>query len=123
MSSGASRSSRRIGLELVTQQFHEGWARRAMATAQNVLTDEELRGCVHLQQQRDGAGVVAALKEQGLDDATRYSSRIGRDLGNPVRRAGQTGRRDLEKIRPLAEKAAETAVLLAKNRTRKSRTS
>ena len=111
------------GLELVTQQFHEGWAPdRAMATAQNVLTKTKNSVDAFICNNSGMArGVVAALKEQGLDDATKvFVAGSDADLVN-IQYVAQ-GKQAVEiwkKIRPLAERAAETAVLIAKNPDKK----
>ena len=120
MSSGALEIIRaNSGLELVTQQSHEGWAPdRAMATAQNVLTKTGNSVDAFICNNSGMArGVVAALKEQGLDDAAKvFVAGSDADLVNIQYVAN--GKQALEiwkKIRPLAEKAAEIAVLLARN--------
>lgn len=107
------------GLELVAEQSHEGWSPdKAMATAENVLTkygnEVDAFICNNSGMAR---GVVAALKAQGLDDATKvFVAGSDADLVN-IQYVAQ-GKQAVEiwkKIDPLAEKAAEMAVTLAKN--------
>ncbi len=107
------------GLELVAEQSHEGWAPdKAMATAENVLTKFGNGVDAFISNNSGMArGVVAALKAQGLDDSTKvFVAGSDADLVN-IQYVAQ-GKQTVEiwkKIVPLAEKAAEVAVALAKS--------
>lgn len=107
------------GLELVAEQSHEGWApEKAMATAENVLTKFENQVDAFVCNNSGMArGVVAALKAQGLDDTSKvFVAGSDADLVN-IQYVAQ-GKQTVEiwkKIKPLAEKAAEVAVTLAKD--------
>lgn len=107
------------GLELVAEQSHDGWSPdKAMATAENVLTKfgngVDAFICNNSGMAR---GVIAALKAQGLDDATKvFVAGSDADLVN-IQYVAQ-GKQAVEvwkKIDPLAEKAAEIAVILARS--------
>lgn len=107
------------GLKLVAEESHEGWAPdKAMATAQNVLTKEGNKVDAFICNNSGMArGVIAALKDQGLDDANKvFVAGSDADLNN-IQYVAQ-GKQAVEiwkKIDPLAQKAAEVAVTLAKN--------
>lgn len=107
------------GLKLVAEESHEGWAPdKAMATAQNVLTKEGNKVDAFICNNSGMArGVIAALKDQGLDDANKvFVAGSDADLVN-IQYVAQ-GKQAVEiwkKIDPLAQKAAEVAVTLAKN--------
>jgi D-xylose transport system substrate-binding protein len=107
------------GLTLVAEESHEGWAPdKAMATAQNVLTKEGNKVDAFICNNSGMArGVIAALKDQGLDDANKvFVAGSDADLVN-IQYVAQ-GKQAVEiwkKIDPLAQKAAEVAVTLAKN--------
>jgi D-xylose transport system substrate-binding protein len=107
------------GLELVADQAHEGWSsEKAMATTENVLTkmnnDVDAFICNNSGMAR---GVIAALDAQGLANTDKvFVAGSDADLVNIQHVAN--GKQTVEiwkKIKPLAEKAAEVAVLLAKN--------
>lgn len=107
------------GLELVANQFHEGWSsEKAMATTENVLTKQNNKIDAFLCNNSGMArGVIAALDAQGLASADKvFVAGSDADLVNIQHVA--KGKQSVEiwkKIKPLAEKAAEIAVLLAKN--------
>jgi len=107
------------GLTLVAEESHEGWASdKAMATTQNVLTKEGNKVDAFICNNSGMArGVIAALKDQGLDDANKvFVAGSDADLVN-IQYVAQ-GKQAVEiwkKIDPLAQKAAEVAVTLAKN--------
>ena len=107
------------GLELVANQAHEGWSSaKAMATTENVLTkqnnDVDAFICNNSGMAR---GVIAALDAQGLASSDKvFVAGSDADLVNIQHVAN--GKQSVEiwkKIKPLAEKAAEIAVLLAQN--------
>ncbi|WP_428263388.1 substrate-binding domain-containing protein [Haliangium sp.] len=107
------------GLELVAEQSHEGWAPdKAMATAENVLTkfSNEVDAFI-CNNSGMARGVISALKAQGMDDTTKvFVAGSDADLVN-IQYVAQ-GKQTVEiwkKINPLAEKAAEVAVMLAKS--------
>lgn len=105
-------------LELVADQSHEGWASdKAMATTENVLTKHNNAVDAFICNNSGLArGVVAALEAQKLADAKKvFVAGSDADLVN-VRYVAQ-GKQAVEvwkQIQPLAEKAAEVAVALAK---------
>ena len=107
------------GLELVVDQSHEGWAPdKAMATAENVLTKYGNEVDAFIANNSGMArGVIAALDAQGLASADKvFVAGSDADLVN-IQYVAQ-GKEAVEiwkKVKPLAEKAAEVAVLLAKN--------
>ncbi|ACY19086.1 substrate-binding domain-containing protein [Haliangium ochraceum] len=107
------------GLELVAEESHEGWSSdKAMATAENVLTKYENGVDAFIANNSGMArGVIAALQNQGLDDATKvFVAGSDADLVN-IQYVAQ-GKQAVEiwkKITPLAETAAEIAVTLAKS--------
>ncbi len=107
------------GLTLVAEESHEGWSsEKAMATSQNVLTKEGNKVDAFICNNSGMArGVIAALKDQGLDDANKvFVAGSDADLNN-IQYVAQ-GKQAVEiwkKIDPLAQKAAEVAVTLAKN--------
>jgi D-xylose transport system substrate-binding protein len=120
MSSGALEIVKaNTGLKLVAEESHEGWAPdKAMATSQNVLTKEGNKVDAFICNNSGMArGVIAALKDQGLDDANKvFVAGSDADLVN-IQYVAQ-GKQAVEiwkKIDPLAQKAAEVAVTLAKN--------
>jgi len=107
------------GLELVADQSHEGWSsEKAMATAENVLTkyNNEVDAFI-CNNSGMARGVVAALDAQGLAGADKvFVAGSDADLAN-IRYVAQ-GKQSVEiwkRIQPLAETAAEVAVLLAQN--------
>jgi D-xylose transport system substrate-binding protein len=107
------------GLELVTDQSHEGWSsEKAMATAENTLTkfDNSIDAFVS-NNSGMARGVIAALEAQGLaSDDKVFVAGSDADLAN-IQYVAQ-GKQTVEiwkKIVPLAETAAEVAVLLARN--------
>ncbi len=119
MSSGALEIIKgNAGLELVADQSHEGWSSdKAMATAENILTKYANQVDAFIANNSGMArGVVAALNAQGLADSDKvFVAGSDADLVN-IQSVAQ-GKQTVEiwkKIRPLAEKAAEVAVLLAK---------
>ncbi len=120
MSEGAVETIRaNKGLDLVEQQTHEAWdPRRAMKTVQDALA--KFGGGVDAficNNDRLAAGVISALKERGLDDAERvFVAGSDADLVN-IRYIVQ-GKQTVDvwkMIDPLAEKAAEVAVKIARN--------
>ena len=105
------------GLELVTNQAHEGWSSdRAMATAENTLTkfdnDVDAFICNNSGMAR---GVISALQAEGLANADEvFVAGSDADLAN-IQYVAQ-GRQAVEiwkRITPLAETAAEVAFALA----------
>ena len=119
MSSGALEIIKgNAGLELVAKQSHEGWSSdKAMATAENVLTKHKNKIDVFICNNSGMArGVIAALDAQGLADTEKvFVAGSDADIVN-IQYVAQ-GKQTVEiwkKIAPLAEKAAEIAVKLAK---------
>lgn len=119
LSSGALEVIRQQpGLKLVAEQSHEGWSPdKAMATAENVLTRYKNNIDAFISNNSGMArGVVAALDAVGLADTKKvFVAGSDADLIN-IRYVAQ-GKQTVEvwkRIRPLAEKAAELAVTLAK---------
>ena len=119
MSSGALEIIKsNTGLELVADQSHEGWSSdKAMATAENILTKYGNQVDAFIANNSGMArGVVAALNAQGLADSDKvFVAGSDADLVN-IQSVAQ-GKQTVEiwkKIKPLAEKAAEVAVLLAR---------
>ena len=105
------------GLELVADQFHEGWSsEKAMATTENVLTKQNNKIDAFIWNNSGMArGVIAALDAQGLAGKV-FVAGSDADLVNIQHVAN--GKQSVEiwkKIIPLAEKAAEIAVLLARS--------
>lgn len=106
------------GLELVAKQSHEGWSSdKAMATAENVLTKHKNKIDVFICNNSGMArGVIAALDAQGMADTEKvFVAGSDADIVN-IQYVAQ-GKQTVEiwkKIAPLAEKAAEIAVKLAK---------
>jgi D-xylose transport system substrate-binding protein len=107
------------GIELIVDQSHEGWAPdKAMATAENVLTkySNNVDGFI-ANNSGMARGVIAALDAQGLADSTKvFVAGSDADLANL--QFVEQGKETVEiwkKVKPLAEKAAEVAVLLAKS--------
>lgn len=120
MSSGALEIIKNnAGLKLVAEQSHEGWSPdKAMATAENVLTkfNNEIDAFI-CNNSGMCRGVIAALDNVGLADANKvFTAGSDADLVN-IQFVAQ-GKQTVDvwkKIKPLAEKAAELAVTLAKN--------
>jgi len=120
MSSGALEIIKNnAGLKLVADQAHEGWSSdKAMATAENILTKYKNKIDAFICNNSGMArGVIAALDAQGLADTEKvFVAGSDADLVN-IQYVAQ-GKQTVEiwkKIRPLAEKSAEIAVILAKN--------
>ena len=120
MSSGALEIiESNAGLELVAKQSHEGWSSdKAMATAENVLTKHNNKIDVFICNNSGMArGVIAALDAQGMADTEKvFVAGSDADIVN-IQYVAQ-GKQTVEiwkKIAPLAEKAAEIAVKLAKD--------
>lgn len=120
MSSGALEIiESNAGLELVAKQSHEGWSSdKAMATAENVLTKHKNKIDVFICNNSGMArGVIAALDAQGMADTEKvFVAGSDADIVN-IQYVAQ-GKQTVEiwkKIAPLAEKAAEIAVKLAKD--------
>ena len=107
------------GLELVTNQAHEGWSsEKAMATAENTLTSNGNAIDAFIANNSGMArGVIAALEAQGLASADKvFVAGSDADLAN-IQYVAQ-GKQAVEiwkQIKPLAETAAEVAFKLAKN--------
>lgn len=107
------------GLELVTNQAHEGWSsEKAMATAENTLTSNDNQIDAFIANNSGMArGVIAALEAQGLASAdTVFVAGSDADLAN-IQYVAQ-GKQAVEiwkQIAPLAETAAEVAFALASN--------
>ena len=107
------------GLELVVDQSHEGWAPdKAMATAENTLTKNNNQIDAFIANNSGMArGVLSALDAQGLASADKvFVAGSDADLVN-IQFVAQ-GKETVEiwkKVKPLAEKAAEVAVLLAQD--------
>lgn len=105
------------GLELVTNQAHEGWSsEKAMATAENTLTSNSNSIDAFIANNSGMArGVIAALEAQGLASADKvFVAGSDADLAN-IQYVAQ-GKQAVEiwkQIDPLAETAAEVAVALA----------
>jgi D-xylose transport system substrate-binding protein len=111
------------GLEIVLQEAHEEWDPvGAEKTTKNVLAKfgNQVDGFIC---NNDGlaTGVIAALKEKGLDNVDRmFVAGADADLVN-IRYIVE-GRQSVDvwkMIRPLAETAAEVAVKLARNPEKK----
>jgi len=107
------------GLNLVVDQSHEGWSPNlAMATTENALTkyDNNIDAVV-ANNSGLASGAVRALEAQGMADTDKvFVAGSDADLLN-IRYIAQ-GKQTVEifkKIKPLAYKAAEVAVTLAKN--------
>ncbi|WP_298854290.1 substrate-binding domain-containing protein [uncultured Ruegeria sp.] len=105
------------GLELVTNQAHEGWSsEKAMATAENTLTSNS-NGIDAFIANNSGMarGVIAALEAQGLASSDKvFVAGSDADLAN-IQYVAQ-GKQAVEiwkQIDPLAETAAEVAIALA----------
>ncbi len=107
------------GLKLVVDQSHEGWSPDlAMATTENALTKYKNNiDAVVANNSGMASGAVRALEAQGLADSDKvFVAGSDADLLN-IRYVAQ-GKQTVEvfkKIKPLAYKAAEVAVALAKN--------
>lgn len=120
MSSGALEIIKQNpGLKLVAEQSHEGWSPdKAMATAENVLTKFNNKIDAFICNNSGMCrGVIAALDNVGLADATAvFTAGSDADLVNIQFVAEGKQTVDIwKKIRPLAEKSAELAVILAQN--------
>lgn len=107
------------GIELIVDQSHEGWAPdKAMATAENTLTKygNKVDGFI-ANNSGMARGVISALQAQGLADSSKvFVAGSDADLANL--QFVEQGKETVEiwkKVKPLAEKAAEIAVLLAQN--------
>lgn len=108
------------GLELVVEQSHEGWSPdKAMATAENGLSKYNNKIDAFICNNSGMArGVISALDSQGLADINKVFV-AGSDADVVNIRYVAEGKQAVEvfkAIKPLAEKAAEAAVMLAKNR-------
>ncbi|BDU49869.1 sugar ABC transporter substrate-binding protein [Haliovirga abyssi] len=120
MSSGAlTIINENPGLKLVAKQSHEGWAPdKAMATAENVLAKYNNNVDAFICNNSGMArGVIAALKAQGLADASKVFV-AGSDADLPNLRYVAQGVQAVEifkAVKPLAETAAEVAYKLAMN--------
>jgi D-xylose transport system substrate-binding protein len=107
------------GLKLVAEQSHEGWSPdKAMATSENVLAKYKNKIDAFICNNSGMCrGVIAALDNVGLASADKvFTAGSDADLVN-IQYVAQ-GKQTVDvwkKIKPLAEKAAEIAVLLAKN--------
>ena len=107
------------GLELVTNQAHEGWSsEKAMATAENTLTSNDNAIDAFIANNSGMArGVIAALEAQDLASADKvFVAGSDADLAN-IQYVAQ-GKQAVEiwkQIDPLAETAAEVAFALASN--------
>lgn len=107
------------GIELVTNQAHEGWSTdKAMATAENTLTSNGNDIDAFIANNSGMArGVIAALEAQGLASSDKvFVAGSDADLAN-IQYVAQ-GKQAVEiwkQIRPLAETAAEVAFALASN--------
>lgn len=106
-------------LKLVADQSHEGWSPdKAMATAENLLTKFGDRiDAVICNNSGMARGVIAALDAQGLASADKvFVAGSDADLVNVQFVAqGKEAAEIWKKIAPLAEAAAEAAVMLARN--------
>jgi len=106
-------------LDLVEAQTHEGWdPRRATKTVQDVLAKHGGRIDAFIcNNDRLAKGVIFALQERGLDDAEKvFVAGADADLLN-IRYVAQ-GKQAVDvwkMIEPLAEKAAEVAIKIARN--------
>ncbi len=111
------------GLELIANQAHEGWSSdKAMATAENILTKYNNDVDAFISNNSGMArGIISALDAQGLADSEKvFVAGSDADLVN-IQYVAE-GKQTIEiwkKIRPLAEKAAEIAVLLAREPNKK----
>jgi D-xylose transport system substrate-binding protein len=109
----------KTGLDLVIEETHEGWdPYRAQKTAEELLTKFNNRVEAFIcNNDTLAAGIIAALRKRGLDDAERvFVAGADADLAN-IRAVAQ-GRQAVDvwkMIVPLAEKAAEVAVKIARN--------
>lgn len=106
-------------LKLVADQSHEGWSPdKAMATTENLLTKSGNKiDAVICNNSGMARGVIAALDAQGLADANKiFVAGSDADLINIQYVAQGKQAVDIwKKIDPLAESAAEIAVMLARN--------
>jgi len=114
------------GLKLVADQSHEGWSPdKAMATAENLLTKfGNGIDAVICNNSGMARGVIAALDAQGLASADKvFVAGSDADLVNIQFVAqGKEAAEIWKKITPLAERAAEAAVMLATNPDKDPRT-
>ncbi|OHD53734.1 MAG: D-xylose transporter subunit XylF [Spirochaetes bacterium GWF1_51_8] len=107
------------GLELVVEQAHEGWSpEKARQTTENALVKYGADIVAYICNNSGLArGVISGLAGMGLDDAEKvFVAGSDADLAN-IRYVAQ-GKQAIEiwkKIDPLAETAAEAAVMLAQN--------
>ena len=106
-------------LKLVADQSHEGWSPdKAMATTENLLTKSGNKiDAVICNNSGMARGVIAALDAQGLASADKvFVAGSDADLVNIQYVAQGKQAVDIwKKIDPLAESAAEMAVILAAN--------
>ncbi|MGM0508844.1 MAG: substrate-binding domain-containing protein [Fusobacteriota bacterium] len=120
MSSGAKEIiADNPGLKLVVEQSHEGWSpEKAMKTAENALSryDNNIDAFI-CNNSGMARGVIAALKGEELADIKKVFV-AGSDAALTNIRYVAQGIQAVEvfkKIKPLAERAAQTAVKLAEN--------
>ena len=107
------------GLKIVVDQYHENWSPDlAMATTENALTKYGNKiDAVVSNNSGMASGAVRALEAQGLADTNKVFV-AGSDADLINMRYIVQGKQTMDvfkKIKPLAEKAAEVAVALAKN--------
>ncbi len=107
------------GLQLLLAQSHEGWSpEKALATTENALTkynkDIDAFICNNSGMAR---GVISGLEGVGMADSEKVFV-AGSDADLPNIQYVAQGKQTVEiwkKIKPLAEKAVEIAVILAQN--------
>jgi D-xylose transport system substrate-binding protein len=113
-------------LRLVSDQSHDGWSPdKAMATTENLLTKFGNKiDAVICNNSGMARGVIAALDAQGLASADKvFVAGSDADLVNIQYVAqGKQAAEVWKKIAPLAETAAETAVMLARDPDKDPRT-
>jgi D-xylose transport system substrate-binding protein len=113
-------------LRLVSDQSHDGWSPdKAMATTENLLTKFGNKiDAVICNNSGMARGVIAALDAQGLASADKvFVAGSDADLVNIQYVAqGKQAAEVWKKIVPLAETAAETAVMLARDPDKDPRT-
>jgi len=106
-------------LDIVEAQTHEGWDPvRATKTVRDVLAKHSGRVDAFIcNNDRLARGVISALKERGLDDAERvFVAGADADIENIKYVAQGKQAVDVWKmIAPLAETAAEVAIMIARN--------
>jgi D-xylose transport system substrate-binding protein len=110
------------GLILVAQRSHEGWSPDLARETAEALLVKHKNGIDAFICNNSGMafGVMSALAEEKLDDATKvFVAGADADLRN-VRlvAAGKQSMDVWKKIEPLAAKAAEVAVSLARNKNK-----